>query len=153
MTRRTQVHDLPARLASGVFIANSGVGKLRADAETAARVHGMASGTYPFLASVEPLTFTRALGAAEVVLGTALAVPMVPTATAAAGLTAFAGGLLGLYVRTPGMRQDGSLRPSTQGTAIAKDVWLLGIGLSLLADRAGARWRDRRERRRARSQS
>ncbi len=148
MTSRTQLHHLPARLASGLFIANSGVGKLRADVDTAARVHGMASGTYPFLRSVDPVVFTRGLGVAEVALGVALAVPAVPTSTAAAGLTAFAGGLLGLYARTPGLRQEGSIRPSTEGTAVAKDVWLLGIGVSLLLDRAGTRWRDRCERRR-----
>ena len=49
-------------------------------------------------------------------------------------LAAFAGGLLGLYLKTPGLRDEGSLRPTQQGTAIAKDVWLLGIGLSLMAD-------------------
>jgi len=53
----------------------------------------------------------------------------VPGKVAGAGLTAFAAGLLGLYLRTPGMR------PTQQGTAIAKDVWLLGIGLGLLAQR------------------
>ena len=32
------------------------------------------------------------------------------------------------------MRQKGSLRPTHQGTALAKDVWMLGVGLGLLAD-------------------
>lgn len=32
------------------------------------------------------------------------------------------------------MRQEGSLRPTEQGTALAKDVWMLGIGLSLIAE-------------------
>jgi len=30
-------------------------------------------------------------------------------------------------------KQDG-VRPSQQGTALAKDVWMLGIGLGLIAD-------------------
>ena len=46
-------------------------------------------------------------------------------------LTAFSGGLLGLYLRTPGMRKPGSLAPTEQGLAIAKDSWLLGIGIGL----------------------
>ena len=30
------------------------------------------------------------------------------------------------------MRQEGSLRPTRQGIPLAKDVWLLGIGASLI---------------------
>jgi hypothetical protein len=56
----------------------------------------------------------------------------VPTAVAGAALTGFSGGLLGLYLRTPGMRKPGSLAPTQDGLAIAKDVWLLGIGVGLL---------------------
>ncbi len=57
---------------------------------------------------------------------------MVPAAVAGTALVAFSAGLLGLYLRTPGMRQG--LRPTQQGTAIAKDVWLLGIGAGLVVD-------------------
>jgi hypothetical protein len=60
--------------------------------------------------------------------------PVVPTAVAGAGLAAFSAGMLGLYLRTPGMRQDGSLRPTQQGTAIAKDVWMLGIAAGFIVD-------------------
>ena len=55
-----------------------------------------------------------------------------PTAVAGAALTGFSGGLLGLYLRTPGMRKPGSLAPTQDGLAIAKDSWLLGIGVGLL---------------------
>ena len=58
----------------------------------------------------------------------------VPAALAGLGLSAFATGLLGLYLKTPGMRKEGSLRPTEQGIALAKDVWLLGIGLSLVLE-------------------
>jgi hypothetical protein len=54
---------------------------------------------------------------------------------AGAGLTAFGAALTQLYLKTPGMREPGSLRPTQQGTAIAKDVWLVGAGLTLLLDR------------------
>jgi hypothetical protein len=32
------------------------------------------------------------------------------------------------------MRHESSLRPTQQGTPLAKDIWLAGIGLGLLAD-------------------
>jgi hypothetical protein len=53
---------------------------------------------------------------------------------AGAALTAFSGGLIGLYLRTPGMRREGSLRPTQPGVPLAKDAWLVGIGLGLMAD-------------------
>ena len=124
----------PGRLAAGAFILNSGVGKWSADEETAARLHAMASGTYPFLARLSPRDFTRLLAAGEIGLGAALLLPVVPAGLAGAGLTAFSGGLLGLYLRTPGLRRERSLRPSQQGVPLAKDVWMLGIGLGLLID-------------------
>lgn len=134
MRWKTLVRDLPGRTAAGAFILNSGLSKRGADAETAGYLHGMASETYPFLKQVDAQTFTRLLSAGEIALGSALLLPVVPTAVAGAGLTAFAGGLFGLYLRTPGMRQEGSLRPSTQGTALAKDAWLLGMGLGMVVD-------------------
>lgn len=125
---------LPPRLAAGAFILNSGLAKLRADEETARGLHGMSSGAYPFLKDLDPQQFTHTLGTGEVTLGVALLTPFVPTALAGAGLTGLSTGLLGLYLRTPGMRQEGSLRPTEQGTALAKDVWLLGIGLSFVIE-------------------
>ncbi|TCK21488.1 hypothetical protein [Pseudonocardia endophytica] len=133
---------LPTRLVTGAFILNSGLTKWKADEQTAAGVHGMASGTYPFLASIEPPTFLKVLAGAEIGLGAALLAPVVPPAVAGAGLTGFAAGLLGLYARTPGMRNG--IRPTQQGTPIAKDVWLLGIGVGLVIDGLAARRRSRR---------
>ncbi len=132
---------LPGRLATGAFILNAGVGKLSVDEETAARLHGMAVGTYPFLAQLKPKDFARLLAVSEIALGSALLLPVVPAGLAGAALTAFSGGLLGMYLKTPGMRRDGSLRPSQQGTALAKDVWMLGIGLGLIADDLTSRCR------------
>jgi len=39
-----------------------------------------------------------------------------------------------MYLRTPGMRQQGSLRPTEQGLALAQDVWMLGIGLGFIVE-------------------
>lgn len=136
MAWASMVRRAPIRLASGAYILNAGVGKIRGDAGTAAAIHGMASGAYPFLGKVKPALFLRGLGAWEVALGTALLVPVVPVGVAGLALTGFAGGLLGLYWRTPGMHEPGDPRPTQQGTAIAKDLWLFGMGVSLLADAA-----------------
>jgi hypothetical protein len=74
-------------------------------------------------------------------LGTALLTPFISPAIAGAALTAFSGGLVGLYMRTPSMREAGSVRPSQNGTAVAKDVWMLGIGAALLIDAASSKAR------------
>ncbi|MFE3671164.1 hypothetical protein [Streptomyces goshikiensis] len=76
----------------------------------------------------------RLLAAGELAIAGALLVPVVPAVAAGAALTAFSTGLLGLYLCTPGMRREGSLLPTEQGTALAKDVWLLGIGASLVIE-------------------
>ncbi len=126
--------EIAPRISAGAFILNSGLSKRGADAETAAGVHGFAAGTYPFLKSVPPQQFVQGLATTEIVLGAALLTPFVPTFVAGAALTAFSSGLLGLYLKTPGMRKPGSLAPTEQGLSIAKDVWLLGIGITLLID-------------------
>jgi hypothetical protein len=125
---------LPGRVTAGAFILNAGLGKWSADEETAARLHGMAVGTYPMLARLKPKDFARLLSISEIALGSALLLPVVPAAVAGAGLTAFSAGLLGLYARTPGMTKEDGIRPSQQGTPLAKDVWMLGIGIGLTVD-------------------
>ena len=124
--------EIAPRISAGAFILNSGLGKRGADEGTAAGLHGFASGTYPFLKNVDPTTFAKALAYGEIAVGATLLTPFVPTAVAGAALTVFSGGLLGLYLNTPGMRKPGSLAPTQEGLAVAKDVWLLGIGIGLL---------------------
>ena len=126
------IRDMPARVTAGAFILNSGLGKLSADEQTATGLHQMATGAYPFLGKMKPQDFARLLAVGEVAVGSALLLPVVPSGVAGALLTGFSGGLLGLYIKIPGMRQEGSLRPTQQGIPLAKDVWLLGIGASLL---------------------
>jgi hypothetical protein len=129
---RGNLWQVPLRLATGAFILNSGLSKRGADAETAAGLHGFAAGTYPMLKELHPERFVRLQAAAEVGLGGVLLAPFVPPTLAGAGLLGFASGLLGMYLKTPGMREEGSLRPTTQGIPLAKDSWLLAIGLALL---------------------
>ena len=129
--------EIAPRISAGAFILNSGLGKRGADAQTAAALHGFASGTYPILKNLQPGQFVSLLSKSEIAVGAILLTPFVPTAVAGAALTAFSGGLLGLYLRTPGMRKPGSLAPTEQGLAIAKDSWLLGIGIGLADPRHG----------------
>lgn len=128
------VRQLPLRATTGLYLLNSGLTKAHADEETAGGLHGFAAGTYPFVKRWEPRRFVGLLSKAEIGLGVALLLPAVPAAVAGAGLTAFALSTLGLYLRTPGMRQEGSLRWTEQGLPLAKDVWMLGIGVSLVVD-------------------
>jgi hypothetical protein len=134
MSIAAKLRRSPGRLAAGAFVLNAGIGKWSADEETAARLHGMADGTYPFLAKIKPADFTKLLAAGEIAIGTALLLPVVPAGPAGLALTGFSGGLLGLYLKTPGMRVGRTVRPSRPGTALAKDVWMLAIGLSLVLD-------------------
>jgi uncharacterized membrane protein YphA (DoxX/SURF4 family) len=124
----------PGRIATGSFLVNSGLSKLSTDQQTAAGLHAMAATAYPALKRIHPKLFTMILSGAEISLGTALLLPVVPAAAAALGLATFSGGLLGLYLRSPGMRQQGSLRPTENGLAMAKDIWMLAIAAGLLAD-------------------
>jgi hypothetical protein len=129
-----KLSHLPPRLVTGAYVVNAGVSKLGAGEESAKGLHGMAAAAYPFLGKLDAQTFTRLLGAGEFTLGVSLLLPIVPTALAGIGLAGFSAGLLGLYLRIPGMRRNGSLRPTAQGTPLAKDAWLLGIGLSFVLD-------------------
>ncbi len=141
LSQPIKLRDLPGRLAAGAFILNSGVEKRRADAERAAMLHGFAKGTYPFLEKQDPQSFVRRLSTGEIALGALLVAPVVPTVVAGAALTGFSAGLLGMYLRTDGMRKPHSLAPSSQGLTISKDVWMLGIGVGLLVDSLSRRRR------------
>ena len=125
---------LPLRLAAGAFILNSGLNKRGLEGEAAQGVHAFAASGHPELADVDPETFVTGLSSAEIGLGAALLVPFIPSWFVGAGLTAFGLGLNRLYWNVPGLRQPGDVRPTEDGTPIAKDIWLTGIGAALVAD-------------------
>jgi hypothetical protein len=132
---RWKLHQVPARLATGAFILSSGLDKRSPDDQTIQSLYGFATSVYPFLKRVDAPTFVRVVSAAEIGVGGALLAPFVPTAVAGAALTGFSAGLLGLYLRTPGLRRgDGDLRPTPDGLALAKDVWMFGSGLTMVLD-------------------
>jgi len=138
-----RVRNLPTRLATGAYIAHSGIGKFGGGPELAAGIHGMAAGAFPFLKGIESTRFLRMLSIGEITTGTLLLAPVVPPLAAGAALTGFSGALVTMYLRTPEMHEPGSIWPTQQGTAVSKDSWMLGIGLGLLIgalrDRRGAR--------------
>lgn len=134
-----RLSHLPLRLATGAYILDSGLSKRNLEGEAAEGMHGMASGAIPALRDLGPRRFASLLSGGETALGAALLLPFVPSAVAGAALAAFGTGLMALYLRTPGMREPGSLRPTQQGQGIAKDVWLVGAGLTLALDDAGRR--------------
>src|SRR5699024_6986227 len=53
---------------------------------------------------------------------------------AGSALSVFSAGMLNMYLNTPGMTQDDGVRPTQEGTPVAKDVWMLGAGASLIVD-------------------
>lgn len=133
---RSAARQLPLRLTVGTFFLNTGLSKRGADQATAEGLQQFATTTYPFLGKLDAQRFTRSLSAGEMAVAAALLLPVVPAAVAGAALTAFSAGSLGLYLHAPGMRKDGSLRPTEQGIPLAKDVWMLGIGISLIIEGA-----------------
>lgn len=134
MGQKIKLRHLPTRVATGAYILHSGLEKREADEQTAGFIHGMAAGAYPFLEDVPPTQFVKLWAQTEIALGAALLLPLIPTRLAGLGLSAFAGSLLTMYLRTPSLHHPGSIWPTQQGIAISKDVWMLGIGLSFLMD-------------------
>jgi hypothetical protein len=134
MSLSAKLRRAPGRLATGAFILNSGLGKLHGDEQTAQAVHGLAAGAYPVLSRIEAQPFLKLVAVGEVALGGALLAPVIPAGLAGAALAGFSGSLLSVWWKTPGMHPPGDPRPTQQGITLAKDVWMLGIGLSLILD-------------------
>jgi hypothetical protein len=134
MSLAAKLRRAPGRMAAGAFILNAGLSKLSGDAETAKMLHATAYGSYPMLRRIPAPLFLRLLALSEIGIGAVLLLPVFGPALAGLALTGFASSLLGIYLKTPGMHNN--LRPTQQGTPIAKDVWMAAIGLSLLLDAA-----------------
>ncbi len=134
MNLRSVVTHFPQRLATGAYVLHSGIEKWSGGPETAAYIHGAASGAFPFLKNIPPATFLKALSVGEITTGALLLLPFVPDRVAGAALTGFSGALVTMYLRTPEMHKPGSIWPSQGGTAVSKDVWMLGIGSGLVLE-------------------
>ena len=134
-----RARDLPGRIAAGGYILHAGLEKWQGDEARAEAVHRAAANAFPVLKNIPPARFLRLLSASEIAIGTGLLLPVVPGLIAGAALTGFSGSLLAMYARTPAMRKPGSIWPSQVGTAVSKDVWMLGIGVGLVAGALGDR--------------
>jgi uncharacterized membrane protein YphA (DoxX/SURF4 family) len=125
---------MPVRVATGVWILHSGIEKWFGDEDQAKFHHAMTVNAFPFVKKVPPRRFLRILAACEIATGTVMLAPFISPARAGTALTAFSTGLLTLYFRSPKLHKPGSVWPTFEGIAFSKDVWMLGIGLSLVAD-------------------
>ena len=122
------------RGVSGAFIANSGIGKIGMPAEYSAGLQQAAASGIPALAKLPSDKFGTWIGYAETGLAAALLAPFVSSKVAGAGLTAFGGGLLSMYFRNPEYTEGDGIRPSQEGLSLAKDVFILAIGLALMVE-------------------
>jgi hypothetical protein len=129
-----RLSHIPLRLTTGAFILNAGLGKRALDKEGAAGLQAMAARVVPPVNRVKPEIFGRMLSYSEIALGTALLTPFLPSRLVGLGLGIFSGSLLTMYLKTPGMTKADGIRPSPQGTALAKDVWMFGIAAALVLD-------------------
>lgn len=129
-----KARDVPVRLATGAFILHSGLDKWHGDEQHAEALHRTAANAFPILTQIPAPRFLRLLAASEIGLGAMLLTPIVPNGLAGAALTAFSTSLLTMYARTPSLRKPGSMWPTPAGIGISKDMWMLGIGVSLVVD-------------------
>ena len=131
----TKLWHVPVRLATGAIILDQGLLKLDADEDTAKWLHGQAAVAFPQVAEMEPKEFVQLLSTAEIALGAALlGIGFVPSGLAGLALGVFGGSLTRLYLKAPGTRREGTIAPSQQGIALAKDAWMLAIGTALVLD-------------------
>lgn len=119
------------RAVPGAYILNSGLSKLGASDEAAAGMQGLAASGIPQLSTLDSQQFAKLLAGGEIALGGALLLPFIPNRLVGLALGAFSGGLMSIYFRNEAMTEDG-IRPSAEGTAMAKDSWLAAIALVLI---------------------
>ncbi|OUM40978.1 hypothetical protein [Arthrobacter sedimenti] len=129
-----QLSHIPLRLTTGAFILNSGLGKTNLDEGSAGYMQAMASKAFPQIGQLQAQQFGKALAASEIAIGSALLAPFIPSKLAGLALLAFSTGMMTMYFRTPELTQEDGIRPTQDGTSVAKDVWLVGVALSLLLD-------------------
>ncbi|MDN4612441.1 hypothetical protein [Arthrobacter burdickii] len=125
---------IPLRLTTGAFILNSGLGKTNLDEGSAGYMQAMAAKAFPQIGQLQAQQFGKALAASEIAIGSALLAPFIPSKLAGLALLAFSTGMMTMYLRTPELTQEDGIRPTQDGTSVAKDVWLVGVALSLLLD-------------------
>ena len=127
-----KLRNLPLRLATCAYIVNSGLDKRGLPEEAAAGMQWMAATAFPQLGQMKPQQFGTLLSTSEVAVGAALLAPFVSPLVAGAALTGFSSALLTMYWKMEDWHKPGNPAPTPEGISYAKDVWMLGIGLSLI---------------------
>lgn len=130
-----RLSHLPLRLTTGALILNSGIGKLGIDEGTAGYLQSMAAKAFPQVEQLSAEQFGKVLTGSEIAVGSALLAPFVSSRLAGIGLLAFSAGMMAMYFKTPEMTEEDGVRPSQEGTSVAKDIWMVGIALALIVDR------------------
>lgn len=120
------------RIVPGAFILNSGIGKLGLTPEAAEGLQNMAVKGVPPLKKLTREQFAKFISYGEISVGTALLLLFVPNKIAGAMLAVFSGSMVSMYLRTPGMTESDGIRPTQEGTPVAKDSWLLAIAIALI---------------------
>lgn len=120
------------RLTAGALILDQGINKLSMDEETYSHLKGMAANGVPQVSKLSDKQFGKLLATSETLLGATLLTPFVPAKLAGLGLTAFSACLLSMYFNIDSLTKEDGIRPTQEGTAMAKDAVLLGAGLALL---------------------
>ena len=131
------ISNAALRVTAGALILNSGIGKLGMDEGTATHLHNMAKTGVPQVEALDAKTFGKALSYTETALGAALLCPLVSPRIAGLGLAGFGAGLLTMYFGNEEMTQEDGIRPTHEGTSLAKDALLVGAGLALVFSRKG----------------
>lgn len=129
------ISNAALRLVSGAFILNAGIGKLSLTKDQAAGLQTSAQRVIPQAAKLSADQFGRSLSVSEIALGSLILTPLLPSRLAGLALGVFSTGLVATYLKTPGMTAPGSIRPTPEGTSMAKDFWLAGIAVALLFNR------------------
>lgn len=130
-----RLSHLPLRLSTGALILNSGIGKLGIDEGTAGYLQSTAAKAFPQVEQLSAEQFGKVLVSSEIAVGSALLAPFVSSRLAGLGLLAFSGGMMAMYFKTPEMTEEDGVRPTQEGTSVAKDIWMVGIALALILDR------------------
>lgn len=128
----SSISNLALRAIPGAFVLNSGIKKIGMDKDTAAYLQSEAAKGVPMVAEMTPEQFGKFLTFGEIAVGAALLLPAVPNRFAGMALGTFSAGLLSSYLKNPAMTESDGIRPSQEGTALAKDSWLAAIAIALI---------------------
>lgn len=126
------ISSIILRGVSGAYLLQSGYGKLGLPVEAAEGMQGLAASGVPALGNMDADSFGKFVAYSELGIGAALVAPAVPNRLAGLALGTFSAGLLAIYFRNPVMTQEDGVRPSDDGMALSKDLFLAAMAGALV---------------------